>query len=347
MASENGNGPSGGGISRLWRRLRMNPALAWGCEISPAGVTLARWNGSSSGASAAAWRPLAAGAVEVSPLRENLLRPEDVRQALAGCLESLGRSDALHSSPRTLDLALVIPDQAARVFFVSFDEFPRKPAQAIPLIRWKLKKSVPFDIDASTISYQAIRQLTEWEVLVVVSPETIIRQYELLAESLGLRPRFVTLSTLGSLGLVPAAEDASQDSRVQPSQASCLVAKYSPPWLTTTILYAGSVRLFRTVPIGAGGGAEAAPDSLQEILEAIHPSVAYFQDNFGQPLDRAYLCGLGDYGGRVADSLSSELNLPTRPLLSEPAPAVAGWDAPQAERHMAALLGISRVRRRG
>ena len=96
--------------------------------------------------------------------------PEEVRQALTGCLESLGRMGGTQSSSHTADIALAIPDQAARVFFITLDVLPTQPSQAIPLIRWKLKKSVPFDIDASTISYLAHRQADEWQVLAVVSP---------------------------------------------------------------------------------------------------------------------------------------------------------------------------------
>src|SRR3990172_3837816 len=166
MPDGSGNGKSGNGIG-LWRR----------------------GDGSWSRLGAVAWRPLAEGAVEVSPLRENLLRPDEVRQALAGCLESLGRPGGGESASRAVDMALVIPDQAARVFFLDFDSFPNRPALAIPLIRWKLKKSVPFDIDAATVSYLATRGEPGWQVLAVVSPEAILRQYEALAEGLGLKPR--------------------------------------------------------------------------------------------------------------------------------------------------------------
>jgi type IV pilus assembly protein PilM len=329
-------------IRRLWRRVRMNPTLGWGCEISPAGVCLARWDGSASGLAAIAWRPLTEGAVEVSPLRENLLRTDEVRRALSGCLDSLGRSNGLQASGRSVDVALVIPDQAARVFFLTFDSFPSQPSQAIPLVRWKLKKSVPFDIETSTLSYLATRGGSEWQVLAVVSPDTIVRQYEQLAEDLGLKPRFVTLSTLGSLGLVPASPPGAPEGRF-------LLAKYSPPWLTTTIVHQDSVRLFRTVSISAAarpGDASAAV--LREVLEAIYPSVAYFQDNFGMPLEAAFLCGLGEATEAVSESLARELKLPARALLWDAVDVPTGLGDPlEAERHLAALSGISRVRRRG
>jgi type IV pilus assembly protein PilM len=327
-----------GGLSRLWQRVRMNPTLEWGCEISAAGICLARWD-DAGGMGAAAWRPLPPGALEISPLRENLLAMEEAHRALSGCLESLGRPGG--SSGRPVDTAMVIPDQATRVFFTTFDEFPLKPVEAIPLIRWKLKKSVPFDIDASTISYVATRPGAEWQVLTVVTPTVIIRQYESLAEALGLTPRFVTISTLGALGMV-----ASEEAAGAPIAESFLLAKLSPPWLTTAILYEGAVRLFRTTPIAVSATGEPRPDALREILEAIHPSVAYFQDNFGRSLEQAYLCGFGAGSAAVVDSLSNELNLPTRSLLQEAPPPVAGLDSREAERHLAALMGIARMRRR-
>jgi hypothetical protein len=159
---------------------------------------------------------------------------------------------------------------------------------------------------------------------------------------------------LACLGLISSSETAGPQS--EPSRF--LLAKYSPPWLTTSIVYDGSVRLFRTVAIGGNGDASEtgsnsgnvpvteSPEALRDILEAIHPSVAYFQDNFGMPLQSAYLCGLGPYTDLIARSLSDELDLATRPLLREAVPTVAGWDAAAAERHVSAILGIARERRR-
>jgi type IV pilus assembly protein PilM len=347
-----------GNSTGLWQRMWMNPSLGWGCEISEEGVCLARWDGSSSGLGAVAWRPLTVGAVEVTPLRENLLRFDEVREALTGCLGSLGRADGAQSSSHPLDIALVIPDQAARVFFLTFDSFPEKPAEAIPLVQWKLKKSVPFDIETSTVSYVAVRGPSDWYVLAVVSPAAIVQQYEALANALGLKPRFVTLSTLGSLGLVPTEDSGAADGRF-------LVAKYSPPWLTTAIVYQNSVRLFRTAAIGSGtqssisgaagtstnwpgaGISGAAGSALREILEAILPSAAYFQDNFGMPIEKAFLCGFGEYTESIIDALTSELHLPTESLLRDTGPGIGGWAPGETDRHLAALSGIARVRRHG
>ena len=100
---------NGGGLSGFWRRVWTNPTLEWGCEISPEGVCLTRWEAGSRGLGTAAWRPLPSGAMEVSPLRENLLQPELVRQALSGCLESLGRSNGMQSAGRPVDTHATFP----------------------------------------------------------------------------------------------------------------------------------------------------------------------------------------------------------------------------------------------
>lgn len=339
MPSHNGNGAHGHGMARLWRRLWMNPPLTWGCEVSPSGVSVARWQAGSAGLEAAAWRPLPEGAVVVSPLHENVQAPEEVRHALEGCLESLGRGTRMAG---VAEAVLVVPDQAARLFFLNFEALPRRTAEAIPLLRWKLKKSVPFDIESSVISYLARHHKGQWEVIAVVSPEGIIRQYEEAVESVGLKPRFVTLTTLASLGLIPASLEEGAGAQPSNGGESVLLAKYSAPWFTTAIVHDGSLCLFRTVSTGKGAG---GPASLTEVLEAIYPSVAYFQDHFGAPLKQAFLCGMGENAAAISDSLASELHLLARPLVGERGAPAVGWDSLQAERHLAALLGIVREQR--
>jgi type IV pilus assembly protein PilM len=316
--------------SSFWQRLWANPALNWGCEIAPSAVSLVRC-GRSSRIEAAALAPLPTGAMEVSPLRENVLRPEEVRQALAECVESLGRS--AQASP--INIAMVIPDQCARLFFLDFDSLPEKPSEAVPLLRWRLKKSVPFDVESASLSYAATRRDGQWQVLAVVAQAAIVRQYEMLAESVGLKPRFVTLSTLGTLGLMPDLQGAA-------AGRSVLLAKYSPPQLTTAIVHDGSVCLFRTVPAGSAADGTITP---KQVLESVYPSVAYFQDNYSATLDGAYLCGLGESLPAIEEALAGELRLMVLPL-PELRVSLPGWDWLQSEQYLSALLGVVQGRRR-
>ncbi|MCH7979728.1 MAG: hypothetical protein IH935_12230, partial [Acidobacteria bacterium] len=190
----------------------------------------------------------------------------------------------------------------------------------------------------------------ELQVVAVPTPQAVLQQYETLAESFGFRPRWVTLSTLASLelaetanlkdapgGAAPAAPAEGSNGKT-PGLPGVLVAKYSPPGFTTAILQGRHLRLFRTVKVDANGEGLLSP---ADVLEVLHPSVVYFQDNFEGPLQQAYLCGLGENSAAIAEALEGEMHLKTAPLVQE---QHGGADADRSrwERHFAALLGVAR-----
>jgi len=320
MAASNSNGGSARSLKQLWRRLWNTPWPSVGCEISQTGVSVARWSWNTGRSEAASWKPLPDGAVEASPLRENIRNPEPVREALGAALESIGIAGGPDSAAQPTDAILVIPDQAARLFLFTLDTFPQRPSEALSLVRWRLKKSVPFEIESAAISYRAQRRGDEWEVMAVAAPQAVVRQYEALLEEFGLRPRSVILSTLATLGLLRETARHPAGSSLPPAGDSAagpgvLVGKLSSPWFTTAILQRGQLRLFRTVGIPAGPEGRLSPAS---VLEALYPSMAFFQDEFGGKIGTAYLCGLGASGPAVVELLTREFGIEAAPLAPSP-----------------------------
>jgi type IV pilus assembly protein PilM len=324
----------------FWRRLWNSPWPVLGCEISAGAVSAARWSWNTASFEAAAWKPIPAGAVEASPLRENIREPDRVREALGDALASIGFSAASDSSWHPADAVLVIPDQAARLFVFSLDVLPKRSSDALSLVQFRLKKSVPFDIESAAVSYQAARRGGQWEVIAVAAPQPVVRQYEALLESFGLRPRCVVLSTVATLGLIPEAGAhfaASSPSAASAGLPGVLVAKYSPPWFTTAILQGGQLCLFRTVGLPAGPDGSLPAET---VLEALYPSMVFFQDNFGGKLERAWLCGLGDTRPPVTELLGQELAADAVPLSSSGTLAAAAPDPLRRELCFSALLGV-------
>ena len=344
-------------FARWWGKLWNSPLPTLGCEISHSGISIARWSWNSPSLETAAWKPIPAGAVEASPLRENIPQPEEVRRAFSEAMASLGISSAADSSRRPPELVLVIPDQAARLFVLNFDTFPQRYSQGLPLVKWRLKKSVPFDVETAAISYFVQRRGAELQVVAVAAPQSIIRKYEAIPESFGLRPRWVILSTLASLGLAGelqgnlpfavrrggSASSTEASLGEQAGRVGVLVAKYSPPWFTTAILQAGALRLFRTVGLSGEDGSLSPADA----LAAIYPSMAYFQDNFQGTITRGYLCGLGESSDSIAASLQSELHLETSPLVLNTNGLLPGIDPLRAEQYFAALSGLAQEQHNG
>ncbi len=74
---------------------------------------------------------------------------------------------------------LLVPDLVVRVFILPFDALPRRADEALPLLRWRLKKSVPFDVDETVVSW--MRQAGKdgnLEIVTAVARQKIIREYE-------------------------------------------------------------------------------------------------------------------------------------------------------------------------
>src|SRR5204863_9700820 len=119
--------------------------------------------------------------------------------------------------------AVLLPDLSARVSMLSFDQLPVKSEEQLALVKFRLKKTVPFDVDDAVIAWNVRGR----EVLVAVTPRVIVRQYEAIFERLGYLPGQVTVSTLAGLGLVAEASDASSGSMLLRKSGNALTIALS------------------------------------------------------------------------------------------------------------------------
>ena len=128
-------------------------------------------------------------------METNLLDPAAVRNAVNKVFARL--------QARKQDAALLVPDAVIRVFVLHFDVFPRSASEALPLLRWRLKKSVPFEAEETLISF--MRQAPREEGVDIVTGLArlrIVREYEQLLEAEGMAPGVVMSSTLAALPLL-------------------------------------------------------------------------------------------------------------------------------------------------
>jgi len=71
------------------------------------------------------------------------------------------------------------------------------------MLRWKLKKSIPFEADETVISY--MRQPAREEgvdIVTALARLRIIREYEALAEAANLHPGVILSSSLAAISLL-------------------------------------------------------------------------------------------------------------------------------------------------
>ena len=266
---------------RLARWLDTIPHPLIACEIAADYIAAARWNRTGTGLDGYAVEQLPPGAIMPTAVELNIVDSDEVRGA-AGRVFSRLRA-------KNEDIALLLPDSVIRVFVLHFDVFPRKPEEAIPILRWRLKKSVPFEAEETLISY--MRQAPREEGVDIVTGLArlrIVREYESLIESVGLSAGVVMSSTLAAVPLIPD---------VRPS----LLARVAGTTLTTAIVREGMLCGYRCITLPA----EARTVTPQALLDEIYPLAAYYQDSWSEGIAQVRLAGLYD---RIAGIFANHLS---------------------------------------
>ena len=175
------------------------------CEIMSQGVVAARSTESAAPLSAIARVTLADGAVIPSLKPGNIVDRVAVTAAIRHALEQIGE----RHNTRDANLTLVIPDSAVRVLLLDFEALPSRSAEALPLVRFRLKKLLPFDADQAMVTYQVMSaNKSVVRVLAVAIPHDVLSEYETTAREAGFEPGSVLPSTLACLAAVDDAEPA-------------------------------------------------------------------------------------------------------------------------------------------
>jgi len=107
-------------------------------------------------------------------------------------------------------VSLILPDNLAKVSIVTLPERPPSRKQLLEVLRFKLRKAVPFRLEEATLAYQVLPGGAEGvDVLVAVMLRSVVDQYELPLVAAGARPGLVELATSSLFNLLrPRMEKA-------------------------------------------------------------------------------------------------------------------------------------------
>ena len=263
------------------------PKLA--CEIAADRVLAGRLADSGSGLEACAARELAPGSV-VPDLVENNLRQRDaVRAGIEAALGSV--------SGRSKDVIAVVPDAAVRVMLVEFDTLPSDQEEALGVVRFRMKKSLPFDVEKAKVSYHAQKTPDGVKVVAAVALANVVEDYEAAFRDAGFIPGVVLPSMLAALG----GADAKKPT---------MVVKVDAHTTSIAILNDDQLQLFRTLENSRG-----VTISGEQLAEEVYPSVVFFQDTYHLNLEKIYVAGLPESGG-AAPALAAQTGAEVQELVS-------------------------------
>jgi type IV pilus assembly protein PilM len=227
------------------------------------------------------------GILEPSPLKPNIANPDalasEVRRLFAGL-----------TPPE--NISLLLPDGVAKVGLVELASLPRSHQDALELVRFRLKKTVPFRIDDAIMGFEKLdEERGRVRLLTTIAYRPVIAQYQEIIERLGARVGMVSLSTLALLGQYGPILSAAG------SGVDVLLANVMPRALSLAVVRDGRLLLFRSKTLPAEGGKE---ERRQTARREWQTTLAYYEEKLsGRGFTRA-LARLVDWN--AADLLDAE-----------------------------------------
>jgi type IV pilus assembly protein PilM len=216
---------------------------------------------------------LAPGCVVPDMVEANLRDRGRILDSVRKTLDSL--------SGRSRDVIAVLPDAAIRVVLLDFDSLPAKPDDAEGVVRFRLKKSLPFDVDKAKVSYHSQTSTNGVRLVAAVALTSVIEEYESVFREAGYSPGVVLPSMLAALG----AADADRPT---------LVVKVDARTIGIAILDKQQLLLFRNLENPRG-----VTISGEQLADEVYPSIVFFQDTYHLNIERIFVAGLADVGGAV------------------------------------------------
>ncbi|MEI9814102.1 MAG: hypothetical protein WDO18_16310 [Acidobacteriota bacterium] len=218
------------------------------------------------------------GTLVASPVEDNILSTE----AASSTVQRIAPGATNKRRPA----AIILPDHCVRVGLLDFDTFPSSPEEQMALVRFRVKKTIPFDIDSASVGFwvQEGGPKKKSEVVTVTIAHEILARYEALFRSAGFHPGDITSSSLAAMELCR-----------EPGVA--VIAKLAGHVLTVLAIAEGKLKLFRCLTL------DEVTD--EEMLGVLQPTFAYVEDELDQPVSKLLTCGFAAgttrrYGSRGA-----------------------------------------------
>jgi type IV pilus assembly protein PilM len=256
------------------------------CEVTAHGVAAARSDARTGAIDAVHTHTLAAGVLTPTLTAQNV---QDA-QALSAAIEQVLSAVGGHGQ----EVIAVLPDSAVRVTLLDFDSLPEKRQEADAAVRFRLRKSLPFDIEKAALSFDAQRTPKGLRVAASIVLHSVLEEYESAFRAAGCSPGVVLPSSLGALGAVDEARPT-------------MVLKVGEETTAIAVASDGQLLLFRVLE-----GAESGALTAEHMAEDIYPSLVYFQDNYGMSVERLLVSGV-----HGLDDLTSALEEQTGVTVSE------------------------------
>jgi len=230
-------------------------APTFALDLEPGFVAAARLNPSKRQVQSVGVRTLPPGVVVPSANKSNVTDSVLLLKTIEEVSHAVGNGGG--------KLGLLIPDVAARVALLQFEDLPKGREEADSLVLWRMREFLPYAPEEARLSYQVLTtQSGAVEVLVVAVRGSVLAEYEAAMAGISAGPVLVLPASVALLPLLPEEEGGQ------------LLLHLSPGALTAVVVAANQMRYWRTRPLE--GDAEG---NLEEVAREAVRVLATCQDN--------------------------------------------------------------------
>ncbi len=195
------------------------------------------------------------GAIVPSLTSHNILQRDLVVTTVRGLVDQVG------GRPRLV--ALAIPDTAAKVSLLPFDQVPSSPRDLDRLVRLQLRKSVPFPVEDAQVTWSRGGADAGSTLLVVTAMRRdIVQEYEGVCAAAGLHAGTVDLATFNVVNL---ALLGGPDGAGLPGDS--LLVHVTPSYASVALLRDGALIFFRT-----------RNDVTEPVEDVVHQTRMFYED---------------------------------------------------------------------
>ena len=251
-------------------------------------------------------RGAAVAAVVTEPIPEGALVPA---ANASNVLDGAAVTDAVKQVLRQLPgnptrVGLVVPDSAAKVSLLTFEQVPTKTADLDQLVRWQARKAAPFRIEDTQVTYSASVALADGgrEFVVNLMRRDIVEEYERVCLDAGGHPGVVDLASFSQLNAILSEGTGGEE--------DWLLIHVAQGYSTVAVVRQGLVILFRNRP--------AEADS--NLADLVHQTTMYYEDRLaGAGFARVFLAASAantsvESASALRDSLESRLGVTVNPI---------------------------------
>ena len=265
-----------------------------GLELSSAGLGFAlAAGGKTLGVQAALSLPFAPGTLQLSRREPNVVNPQAFVAAV--------REAHLRLLTRVRTVSVSLPDAAGRVVLLDLEARFKNREEGVEIIRWKLKKSLPFDISGVQLDFQTLEEKENGAVSLLVSliARPVVTQYEELLVEAGLEPAHIDFTSFNLYRLFSP--------RLEMSENGAFVSFYAGAM--TVLIFNGGVLSFYRSKETAG--------EAQNLYREVNSSFLVYGDRYpGQAVNEVF-CLAGGFDPEEFRSVVAEAS-GLEPVLLDP-----------------------------